>query len=79
MRLGGKNCIPVDFRVITASKQRFNAIGLRKKYFREDLYYRLSVLKMSLPPLRERKADIPILASYSSNLYCSKMNIAVRK
>lgn len=76
MRLGGSNYIPVDFRVIAASNKDLMQL-VKEKTFREDLYYRLSVLKLSLPPMRERKTDIPILANYFIQAICSKMNIAI--
>jgi propionate catabolism operon transcriptional regulator len=63
MRLGDDKIIPIDVRVIAATN--YPLIDLvRKQQFREDLYYRLSVLKLAIPPLRERKKDILLLLEY---------------
>src|SRR5580658_5231633 len=60
-RLGGKNEIAVDVRVLAATNRPIEE-AVEKKFLREDLYYRLNVFQISLPPLRNRKEDIPILA-----------------
>jgi len=62
-RLGGKETIPVDVRVLAATHRDLEQ-AIRTKEFREDLYYRLSVMVISLPPLRERKEDIPDLVKF---------------
>src|SRR3954471_639068 len=62
-RLGGKETIPVDVRVIAATHRDLES-AIQQKEFREDLYYRLSVVVISLPPLRDRKEDIPDLIQY---------------
>src|SRR5438105_5037908 len=59
-RLGGKDTIKVDVRVIAATHHNLEA-AIREKQFREDLYYRLSVVVITLPPLRQRKEDLPHL------------------
>jgi DNA-binding NtrC family response regulator len=59
-RVGGTNAIPVDVRVITATNRPLRQ-QVAEATFRPDLYYRLNVLSIYLPPLRERRADIPIL------------------
>lgn len=60
MRLGSDKLLPVDVRVISASNQDLKE-NIKANRFRQDLYYRLNVLKLALPPLRERKDDIPFL------------------
>jgi len=67
-RLGGRENIPVDVRVLTATHQDLEA-GIRQKFFREDLYYRLNVVAIVLPPLRQRKEDIPELVRYFLRKY----------
>ena len=59
-RLGGDKTLKVDVRVIAATNQDLSQ-ALKEKRFREDLYFRLNVFPIQLPPLRERKEDIPIL------------------
>ncbi|MEJ2309317.1 MAG: sigma-54 dependent transcriptional regulator [Gammaproteobacteria bacterium] len=59
-RLGSNELIPVDLRVITASKIDLRD-AVEQQAFREDLYYRLNVVTLELPPLRERREDIPLL------------------
>ncbi len=67
-KVGGVEAVKVDVRVIAATNTDLKA-GLEKGSFREDLYYRLNVFPISLPPLRERKEDIPLLARYFLNRY----------
>ncbi len=62
-RLGGKETIPVDARVIAATHRDLET-AIRQKQFREDLYYRLNVVVISLPALRQRREDIPDLIRY---------------
>jgi nitrogen regulation protein NR(I) len=62
-RLGGKEPIAVDVRVLAATHRDLES-AIRQKQFREDLYYRLSVVVMNLPPLRQRREDIPDLVRF---------------
>ncbi|HVP36868.1 MAG TPA: sigma-54 dependent transcriptional regulator [Terriglobales bacterium] len=71
-RLGGTKTISVDVRVIAASNFDLKK-AIEKKLFREDLYYRLSVFPISIPPLRERREDVPELADFFIRKYCMEM------
>ncbi len=70
--LGGTKTITVDDRVIAASNVDLKK-AIEKKAFREDLFYRLSVFPINIPPLRERHEDIQNLASYFIQKYCKEM------
>ncbi|MCD6517965.1 MAG: sigma-54-dependent Fis family transcriptional regulator [Candidatus Aminicenantes bacterium] len=72
MRLGGTKTIKVDTRVIAATNTDLEEL-INKNHFREDLFYRLNVIKIEIPPLRERKEDIPLLVRHFLELY-SKEN-----
>jgi len=62
-RVGGSKTIKVDVRLITATNRDLNQL-LKKGAFREDLYYRINVVPIIIPPLRERKEDIPPLLDH---------------
>ena len=71
-RLGGTKTITVDVRLIAASNSDLKK-ATEKKRFREDLFYRLSVFPITIPPLRDRREDIPDLADYFVKKYCAEM------
>jgi Response regulator containing CheY-like receiver, AAA-type ATPase, and DNA-binding domains len=72
-RVGGNQIIKSDFRVIIATNESLEDLVKQGK-FREDLYYRLNVFSIIIPPLRERTGDIPVLAFYFLNNFCNSMN-----
>ena len=78
MRLGGKKPIHVDFRLITATNEDLEK-AVKEGRFREDLYYRIHVVPLIVPPLRERADDIPLLVEYFVNLYCVTNRIAPKR
>jgi DNA-binding NtrC family response regulator len=73
MRVGGNKEITSDFRVICATNKDLKSL-VENGTFREDLYYRLNVMNIHVPPLRERLDDIPLLVEYFIKKYCTSMN-----
>ncbi|MDP1621364.1 MAG: sigma-54 dependent transcriptional regulator [Bacteroidales bacterium] len=73
IRVGGNKEIRSDFRVICATNRDLKSM-VEKGTFREDLYYRLNVVNIHIPPLRERIEDIPLLVDYFIKKYCTTMN-----
>jgi DNA-binding NtrC family response regulator len=76
VRVGGTKPIKVDIRVVTATNRHL-ADCVEKKLFREDLYFRLNVLPIPLPPLRQRGGDIPLLARHFISVYNPRLNKAI--
>jgi DNA-binding NtrC family response regulator len=72
-RVGGNAEIPVDFRLIAATNKNLEAMSAEGK-FREDLYYRVNVFSIAIPPLRERREDIPPLAEHFLKRFAQSMN-----
>ncbi|SRR5579883_284056 len=70
-RIGDSKPIMVDVRVICATNKDLKKL-ISEKRFREDLYYRVNVISLNLPPLRERKSDIPMLSQYFVEKFCEK-------
>ena len=77
-RLGGSRPISVDIRLIAATNKDL-ANAVKAKTFREDLYYRLNVVSVVVPPLRERREDIPILAEYFVTKFAVKCKVKAKK
>ena len=75
VRVGGSSPIPVNVRVIAATNQNLVEL-VQKKRFREDLYFRLTVVTMNLPPLRNRGEDVLELADFFLTMFCTKIGRA---
>ncbi|MBL0715147.1 MAG: sigma-54-dependent Fis family transcriptional regulator [Desulfosarcina sp.] len=73
-RLGGRETIPVDVRIIAATNRDLESL-ISQDLFREDLYYRLKVISIGLPPLRERITDIPLLAEYFLGRFVAQLGV----
>ena len=74
MRVGGEKTIPVDVRIIAATNRDVAQLVARNQ-FREDLYYRLNVVPVEVPPLRVRKEEIPLLTAHFIKLFNKKYNL----
>jgi two-component system response regulator PilR (NtrC family) len=77
-RLGGRTAKKIDFRLITATNDDLEAM-VRMGRFREDLYYRINVVPISVPPLRDRQGDIPLLVEHFLRLYCTSNKKPVKQ
>jgi len=73
IRVGGNKEITSDFRVICATNKDLNKM-VKNGTFREDLFYRLNVVNIKIPPLRERVEDIPMLVNHFVKIYCTSMS-----
>lgn len=73
-RVGGSRPISINVRVIAATNRDLR-VAIREQKFRKDLWFRLSVFPIHIPPLRERKEDIPVLAEYFMDLKSAEMNL----
>ena len=78
MRLGSEEVIKVDVRILAATNRDLQK-AIKENRFREDLYYRLNVISIHVPPLRERKEDIPLLVKAFIEKYCLELNKEVVK
>jgi len=77
-RLGARRSLSVDARVLATTNARL-AEAVASGSFREDLYFRLDVIRIEIPPLRERRSDIPLLCEHFFRLYADKNKSAVRE
>jgi DNA-binding NtrC family response regulator len=77
-RLGGKKSIKVDFRLISATNEDLEEM-VREERFREDLYYRIHVVPIFVPSLRERVEDIPVLTDYFVSVYCAANGFPLKR
>jgi len=75
--VGGTDTVPVDLRVVAATHQDLEAL-VEAKHFREDLYYRLHVVALHVPSLRERREDIPLLAGHFLREYATRSGRPLR-
>lgn len=78
VRVGGSKSIPVDIRVLAATNKNLQAL-VETGEFRKDLYYRLNVVSMHIPPLQERPEDIPLLIKKFLAVHCRSMGRSVMK
>ncbi|NIA08585.1 MAG: response regulator [Nitrospiraceae bacterium] len=76
-RVGGMKTIEVDIRIVAATNTDLEE-AFRKKRFREDLYYRLNVIPIHMPPLRDRRSDIPLLVKHFLSKFCSGKKTGVQ-
>jgi DNA-binding NtrC family response regulator len=76
-RVGGREEIDVDVRIVAATARNLDEM-IRQGSFRQDLYYRINVVRIDLPPLRERGDDIGLLAEYMAHRYAREMRAAIK-
>jgi len=76
-RLGGRSSKKIDFRLICATNDDLEDV-VRKGQFREDLYYRINVVPVAVPPLRDRHGDVPLLVDHFLRIYCTSAKKALK-
>jgi len=77
-RLGGRTSRKIDFRLITATNDDLEDL-VKKGRFREDLYYRIHVVPIAVPPLRDREGDVPLLVEHFLRIYCTSNKKPVKQ
>ncbi len=77
-RVGGSRTIEVDVRIIAATNKDLES-AVKNGAFREDLYFRLNVIPIHVPPLRQREGDVPILVQHFLRLHCQKKGLPLKK
>ena len=77
-RIGGKSPRKIDFRLITATNDDLEQM-VKRGQFREDLYYRICVIPIALPPLRAREGDIPLLLDHSMRMHCVASDVPLKR
>jgi len=77
-KVGGTSTVKVDVRIIVATNSDL-LDSVRRGEFREDLYYRLNVIPIQIPPLRQRREDIPLLVSYLTKKYCAEQKLPLKQ
>src|SRR5699024_12153508 len=75
-QIGASDAIKLNIRVVAATNKNLEE-AIKTGEFREDLYYRLNVIKITLPPLRERREDIPLLIDYYLRTFNQELNIDI--
>src|SRR6202011_165386 len=76
-RVGGTHLIKVNIRLIAATNRELEE-AVRQGEFRQDVYYRLAVVKMTMPPLRERREDIPMLTRHFVQKYAMRCRVKAK-
>jgi DNA-binding NtrC family response regulator len=76
-RIGGQSARKIDFRLIAATNEDLEQM-VRAGRFREDLYYRINVVPIALPPLRDRPGDVPLLLNHFLRSYCASNNVPLK-
>ena len=77
-RIGGRGSVSIDVRVIAATNKNLEAC-IKERTFREDLYYRLKVIHIHMPPMRDYPPDIPLLANHFLARYCASMKTNIKE